>query len=203
MKILIAVPTYENIFPDTFKSIYDLKIPEGVETVFEFVRGYDIAAARNNIARRTIAVKADYVLSVDNDVILPEDALINLLSHEEDIVLGYYAHRQNNQFTGKTCLCKLGEFDYTDQYTGDELEELANDGEYLIEVHGGGMGCALIKADLFQQYDYPWYKWTLYPNGGVLSEDLYLCEQCKQLGIPVYADTRVSCGHIFRQPYYV
>ena len=24
MKILIAVPTYENIYPDTFKSIYDL-----------------------------------------------------------------------------------------------------------------------------------------------------------------------------------
>ena len=40
--ILIAVPTFENIYPDTFKSIYDLDI-EGHDVQFEFVRGYDCA----------------------------------------------------------------------------------------------------------------------------------------------------------------
>ena len=37
MKILIAVPTYENIYPDTFKSIYDLD-SGGHELYFESVR---------------------------------------------------------------------------------------------------------------------------------------------------------------------
>ena len=37
MDILIAVPTFENIYPDTFKSIYDLD--KGDNNVsFEFVR---------------------------------------------------------------------------------------------------------------------------------------------------------------------
>lgn len=203
MKILIAVPTYENIYPDTYKSIYDLEKPKDAELIFEFIRGYDVAAARNNIVRKALKLHADYIFMVDNDIVLPSDSLVNLLSHDKDIVLGYYAHRNGNVFTGKSCLCKLGEFNYTQQFHGDELRELQNKGDILIPIHGGGMGCALIKTDLFQQYDYPWFKWTNYPDGGVLSEDLYLCEQCKALKIPIYADTRVACGHIFRQTMYV
>ena len=50
MKILIAVPTFENIYPDTFKSIYDLDASV-YDASFEFVRGYDCATARNRIAQ--------------------------------------------------------------------------------------------------------------------------------------------------------
>ena len=74
MKILIAVPTFENITPDTFRSIYGLN-QAGCECVFNFIRGYDCAAARNNIAREALNVQADYVLMVDNDVVLPYNAL--------------------------------------------------------------------------------------------------------------------------------
>ena len=57
IKVLIAVPTFENIMPDTFKAIYDLEKPEGVETLFEFVRGYDCAAARNRIVQKAQDLK--------------------------------------------------------------------------------------------------------------------------------------------------
>ena len=40
MKILVAVPTYETIAPETFKSIYDLAKADN-EVNFEFVKGYD------------------------------------------------------------------------------------------------------------------------------------------------------------------
>ena len=62
MKILIAVPTFENIYPDTFKSIYDLNT-EGHEVLFEFVRGYDCATARNRIAQMAIDKNTDYAVS--------------------------------------------------------------------------------------------------------------------------------------------
>ena len=70
MKILIAVPKFENIYPDTFKSIYDLDV-SGHETSFEFVRGYDCATARNKIAQLALNREVDYVLSVDNDTVIP------------------------------------------------------------------------------------------------------------------------------------
>ena len=63
MRILIAVPTFENIYPDTFKSIYDLD-KCGHECLFEFVRGYDVAMARNKIASRSLDINADYVFIV-------------------------------------------------------------------------------------------------------------------------------------------
>ena len=85
------------------------------------------------------------------------------------------------------------------QYTGGELAAYRNNGENLVRVHGGGMGCILIRCSALRRMSYPYYKWVDYGNGGMLSEDLYFCEQCRMVGIKIYADTRVSCGHMFRQ----
>ena len=205
-RILIAVPTYENITPDTFKALWDMD-KDGHECLFEFVRGYDCAAARNNIAQKAIGFAADYVLMVDNDVTPSADALKCLLSHDVDVVLGYYAHRTKGRpYDGRTCVCRLlmpegvPYFGYPaeSQYTGQELREKRESGEYLVQIHGGGMGCALIKESVFHEFAFPWFKWVTYDDGGVLSEDLYFCEQLKNECIPVYADTRVECGHVFR-----
>lgn len=199
MKILIAVPTYETITPDTFKSIYGLD-QGGHWCVFDFVRGYDCATARNNIAQQSMDENADYVLMVDNDVVIPPDALVNMLEDPKEVCLGYYPHRNAfNIYDGATSVCKLGEYNYTDQFTSAELIALREQGTHKLEIHGGGMGCALIRTDLFRRFEYPWFDWVNYKDRGVLSEDLYFCELCKEAGVPVYTDTRVGCGHLFRR----
>lgn len=208
MRILIAVPTFENIFPDTFKSIYEID-HTGHEVCFEFVRGYDCATARNRIAQKAIDLGVDYVLMVDNDVVLPKDVLLNLLDDPKDVTLGYYAHRDaDNIYRGRTCICMLKDavgipfFNYPleSEYTAKEMEQFREEGRYKIEIHGGGMGCALIKTDVFHRINYPWYDWVNYAddNRGMLSEDLYFCEQCKSAHIPVFTDSRAGCGHILR-----
>lgn len=198
MKIFIAVPTYENITPDTYKSIYGLD-RGGHWCVFDFVRGYDCARARNNIAQQTLDEKADYVLMVDNDVVLPGDVLVNMLEDPVDVCLGYYVHRNDyNIYDGKTSICHLGEFNYTNQFRADELNEMKARGLRKVLIHGGGMGCALIRADVFRRLPYPWFSWVNYHDGNVLSEDLYFCEQCNQAGIQIYTDVRAGCGHLLR-----
>ena len=213
MKILVAVPTFENIYPDTFKSIYDLDVMDH-DVSFEFVRGYDCATARNRIAQKALDKKTDYVLMVDNDVVLPKDALMNLLETPVDVCLGYYAHRDgDNIYRGRSCVCKLYDengnkhFNYPleSEYTADELKELKDNGKFRVQIHGGGMGCAFIKTDVFNRIKYPWYDWVNYANEhrGMLSEDLYFCEGCRKNSIPIYTDTRVNCGHILRHIQYV
>ena len=198
-RVLVAVPTFENIYPDTFKALWDMD-KGGHDVGFEFVRGYDCATARNNIVKRALDAGADYLMMVDNDVTVPRDALVNLMEHDVDVVMGYYAHRNGaNDATTKPNVCKRGELNYTMQYTGGELAAYRNNGEYLVRVHGGGMGCILIRCSALARMQYPYYKWVDYGNGGMLSEDLYFCEQCRMVGIKIYADTRVSCGHMFRQ----
>lgn len=208
-RVLIAVPTFENITPDTFKALWDMYKGEH-EVLFEFVRGHDCATARNKIVDKAQELCTDYVLMVDNDVTPPKDALLNLLSHGADVVLGYYAHRNaDNVYTGRVCVCKHLKDDGTpwfnypleSEWTADELREKREAGEYLIQIHGGGMGCALIKTDVFERLDYPWYDWVNYHDKkiGMLSEDLYFCEKCKADFTPIYTDTRVACGHLMRR----
>ena len=102
MRILIAVPTFETIYPDTYRSIWDLE-KGGHEVLFESVRGYDVATARNKVAQKAMDLNADYLLSVDNDVVLPRNALTLLLEDPKEVCLGYYAHRGNdNLYNGRT-----------------------------------------------------------------------------------------------------
>lgn len=208
MRILIAVPTFESIYPDTFKSIYGLDSC-GNELMFDFVRGYDVATARNRIAQRALDEEADYVLMVDNDVVLQEETLQIMLEDPKDVILGYYAHRdEDNIYRGNTSVCKLYKDDGTkyknypleSEYTAQELRDLWEAGKFQLEIHGGGMGCALIRTEVFRKIRYPYYQWVIYADDqrGMLSEDLYFCEQLRHHRIPVYTDTRLRCGHMLR-----
>ena len=201
MKILIAVPTYENIQPETFKAIYNLD-KCGHWVVFDYVRGYDVATARNNIAKKALEEKADYVLTIDNDVRVPNDALKLLLEEPVDVCLGFCARRTSaNVFDGLTTISKLGEFNYTKEflYSIEELRDLREKGVKREQVHGGGLPCALIKTSVFEKLKYPYFKWSHYDRGTVLSEDLFFCEQLKEKKIPIYVDPRCACDHLFRR----
>ena len=208
LRILIAVPTFESIFPDTYQAIWDLD-KCGCTADFRYVRGYDCATARNHIVQTAIDGNYDYVLMVDNDTVLPKDALKNLLDEPVDVCLGYYAHRgASNEYSGRQNVCKyLNEmgfpwfnYPFESEFTAKELHELRDRGEKKIRIHGGGMGCAFIKVDVFRNMEYPWYDWVNYEDmHGMLSEDLFFCEKCKMSQIPVYTDVRVGCGHIMRK----
>lgn len=198
-KILIAVPTFENIYPDTFKSIYDLDKGDN-EVIFNFVRGYDCATARNNIILEAKRIKADYVLMVDNDMVIPPFTLTCFLNNPMLINLGYAVQRTASTTNEKINIFKFGERDYTPelQYTPDEMKELIKNNISRIQIHGGGMACAFIDMKVFDIIPFPWFDWVNYDNNTHLSEDLFFCEQCHKYNIPIYVDTRVNCGHLIR-----
>lgn len=193
MDILVAVPTFENILPETFKSIYGMMIPEGVSVKFDFCKGYDCAKARYEIAKEAIEYNFDYVLMVDSDVILPACTLSYFLEDPVDVCLGVYPRK--NTTTGQTEIFKLGNFDFVDA-NNLNLSEITNPGR--MEIKGGGLGCAMIKTSVFSKIKRPWFHYMMYNNDSVLSEDNYFCSQCAQAGIKIYADTRIRCGHLVR-----
>jgi len=209
MKVLIAIPTFETITPDTFKALWDMDKGEHV-CDFAFVRGYDCATARNRIVQTALDGGYDALMMVDNDVTPPRDALVNLASHGVGCVCGFYLHRNADNSPGeRTCVCRLNDengnayFNYPleSEYTKSELAGMRERGEFLVEIHGGGMGCILIGRDTLLRIDYPWFDWVNYRDShrGMLSEDLYFCEELRKAGIPRHVDTRVACGHLFRR----
>ena len=193
MKILIAVPTFENIKPECFKSIYSLTRPEGYELYFDYVPGYDCAKARNQIAKNAMAGNYDYVLMVDSDIQLPSDALVKLLECDSDIALGWYYLKRTK--TDQTVIFTFGK-DFNDNNNIKE-SVMIHEVPRPIDVKGGGLGIALIKTDIFHNLEYPYFKFVTYPNDTVLSEDLYFCNQATARGFNIKCNPRVKGNHIF------
>lgn len=212
MRILIEVPAYDGtLHKCTAESIWRLdRCGHDVDLVVR--TGYGCAMARNRIAADALNSHYDYVLMVDNDIELPPDALRNLLEHQQAVVLGYYLNRYERGGNRLTTLYKAAKVGW-EMYDTAELAELRTIGAHLVKVKGGGLGCALIDPKLFEMLEFPWFEWTdisrdvldaedayschdAFQSGG---EDINFCNAVRNIGVPVYADTRVACGHDFRE----
>ena len=212
-RVLIEVPTYDgSISRATSESLWLLD-RGGHDVDYHPRAGYGVAMARNRIAADALDAGYDRVLMVDNDIELPRDALTLLMEHDEDFVMGWYLNRYARGERRKACLFKMGGIGW-EMFTADELRALRDGGTNLVEVAAGGMGCALVKVDVFRRMEFPWFEWrdlNRFPRlaKSVLSlpgdafnsggEDVTFCQAVAAVGVTPYADTRVACGHEFRE----
>ena len=208
-RILVAVPAYENIYPETFKSIYDLD-PGRHDVEFSYFRGYDVANARNQIARYMLDNDFDYVLQLDNDEILPEKGLLQLLETEQatcfdgihNVVVGYTLQRsrKHDNRIRTTAFKAAQHYSVDSAYTVDEIQTMLDKGMQNIIIRGSGLGHSLIHRSIYENMKFPYYKWIEYQDGQQLSEDLFFCEKIKSLKLKsqIILDLRVRCGHVMR-----
>ena len=187
-KILIGIPTARNIEPDTFKAIYDLEVPEGYETTFQFFYGYNIDQVRNLIADWVVN-GFDYLFSVDSDIAFPKDTLKKLIEHDKDVVSGLYIQR-------KPGLHILELYEQTDHggVTNIPYGKIKDRG--LVEIAGCGFGCVLVKAEVFKAIGYPQFKYySAINHKDTVSEDVDFCRKALEKGFKIWADTTVQCQH--------
>lgn len=212
MRILIEVPTYDGrISRSTSESLWRLDRC-GHEVDYRARAGYGCAMARNRIAADAINARYDRVLMVDNDIELPPDALRNLLEESAFVVMGYYLNRYSRGEERYTTVYHDTGPDWT-MYAADELRALREAGTNRVRIRGGGMGCCLIDPSLFALLSFPWFEWTDLARERVEAEDVYQCHDaftsggedinfCNAVrcaGVPIWVDTRVACGHEFRE----
>ena len=210
-RVLIEVPTYDGrIGRCTSESLWRLD-RAGHDVNYHARQGYGCAMARNRIAADALNAHYDYVMMVDNDIELPPDALRLLVEDQNLITMGWYLNRYARGGRRLTTLYRQG--DAWDMYAADELLAMRDAGEHVTRVKGGGMGCCLISTDVFRMLPFPWFEWTdvshttydaasvyectdRFQSGG---EDINFCNLATFHGIPIWADTRVACGHEFRE----
>jgi len=189
-RILIAVPTNRNIEAQTFKSIYDLIIPQGVTVDFQYFWGYQVDQVRNLIAHWTINNGYDYLFAVDSDISFPPDTLQRLLSHDKDVVSGIYIQRIPGQHTIE--IMRKNQFGGVSHIDWSEIS-----GQGLVLIDGCGFGCALIKSQVFKAIPYPHFLYhSAIDHSNTLSEDVHFCNLARDHGFKLWADTDVICDHI-------
>lgn len=187
-KILIAIPTARYIEPETFKSVYDLEIPDGYETVFQYFYGYQVDQIRNLIADWTIN-GYDYLFSIDSDISFESDTLMKMLNHNVDIISGLYIQRIPG-----THQIEIYKHNERGGYTNIRYEEIKDKG--LVKIAGCGMGCTLIKAEVMKEIEYPQFVYhSAIDHAHTISEDIDFCRKVNEKGFQIYTDTSIKCTH--------
>ena len=187
-KILIAIPTARNIEADTFKSIYDLIVPAGYETTFQYFYGYNVDQVRNLIADWVVK-GYDYLFSVDSDIAFAPDTLVRLLAHDKDVVSGLYIQRIPGEHI-------LEIYEHTPTGGVSQMPYGKLKGRSLVEVAGCGFGCVLVKAEVMREIGYPQFKYhSAINHANTVSEDVDFCTKARDKGFKIWADPNILCRH--------
>ena len=197
-RIVIGVPCYGTVGPEVLEDWmvfayhcgrrmpqYDFSV--AIKTKSEQFR------ARNAIVEAAQQVNADWLLMLDDDMIinpLPETLgaskdyrfLERLLAHDKDLCGVLYYQRSGA--CSPVLMTAVGETGY--RFLRDD--ELTH-GLQRVDVAGGG--CLLIKMRVFDRIASPYFA----PEHQY-GTDIQLCRQATAHGFEVWADTSLELGHV-------
>lgn len=216
-KVLVFSPTYEGkdyIFKEFYERISSLDYPnydfmiidnteddtyfnrlveQGYENIYRVSRGGNsrqaLCNAQNFARKRAIDEGYDYVLSVESDLIPPKDIIIRLLRHFVPVVgVVYMLGVEDIKVPCLFVLTPKNGVIGTRLVQPHEIPLYRNAG--LKRIHGVGMGCTLIRRDVFSKYFF-WYD-ERFTNK---HSDVYFFLELENDKVPVYVDTDVFVEH--------
>ena len=190
MKVAICVPCRDTVMTGFAFDLAKLCAYEGVtrcakggSLMIYQVPGTMIFNQRERLAEQAIKDGADAILWIDSDMRFPKDALQILLSRKLPIV-GVNA-------TTRRFPCLPTALDI-DNETNDLVKVTSKDKTWLEQVMGVGFGMVLIRKEVFQKVEKPWFWFDTTAKGGLIGEDIYFCAKAFDGGFPTYVDHELS-----------
>lgn len=144
-----------------------------------------IDACRNHAAKVALENDFDYLMFIDDDVLLPFDAYTRLKAANKDICAGWTVIRGYpfpNMFFKDTADGGL-----------DHYNDVPLDAKELIKVGAIGCSCVLIKVDLIKKIPSPYFI-----TGTYHTEDIYFCMKARKFvpDVEIYVDPLVKTPHL-------
>jgi glycosyltransferase involved in cell wall biosynthesis len=145
-----------------------------------------IDTARNRIVKEAINTDADYVFWCDSDIVLPPDALTNLLLAKKDFITGIYCQRRHPYYPVITHFDPDG-----DKTPAGNMNWFVEWPENTVApVDGCGFGVVLTSTKMLRKMSPNWFSFTHF------SEDFTFCRNAANAGIQLYVHTGVLCQHM-------
>jgi len=137
---------------------------------------------RERLATEAVNLGAEYLLWLDSDITFPATTAMRLMAHNEPVVACNYIRRQ------------LPAKGVAYEVIGDWNNPLPFDiYNYLVEVQGVGMGCMLMRTEIFSQIPKPWFEFGWSPDSNDhLGEDMILCQKIAAAGYSIKIDSQLS-----------
>lgn len=148
------------------------------------VYGLEYVAARVQCVKQALAdVDATHLFFVDDDVLIPKDALRTLLSYGLPSVAGIYVKKTPALQTNTTTSGEHPELIYSQQLVDPKVGDMT---PVPTSCVGGGMW--LMSLDLFRKIPEPWFEMLRAPDGKVVvGEDSTWCQKLAAYGVTTYA----------------
>lgn len=185
-KVLIGLSTADYIRKADFLPYFlGIDKPEG--TAMTTIHGVSPAKSRNVIVEQALANDCTHILFLDDDMTPSADILNRLLKHNKDIVTALYLKRDYPHFPVA--------FDrkFDNGFNKHLYLDKAIDG--LIEVTNCGLGCVLIKIEVFKKMERPWVRLgELIADGWC--DDIGFFNRAREAGFKIYCDTEARVGHM-------
>lgn len=185
IKLAILVPTRDTVhshFAFSLAQLLKTTSEAGIDTYMFFDSSTILLNQREKLIEEAKNIGADYVLWLDSDMMFPSTTALRLLAHNKDIVGGNYLRRSK----------PLKTVAYTDLSNWDSWVPLEAK-EELVKVEGVGMGCLLMKTNVFEKLNKPYFKFTFKEDSqDWYGEDFNLQSDLREKGYEIYIDTLLS-----------
>ena len=185
--IYLCVPMDGKLSDHTGESITRLETQRGVD-YFPFRNQRTIPYEQHMPAVRNVCVEHfmsrpnyDYMLFLDSDISIPPDGLEKLLSLNVPVAAGACGIVLRGRPVWNYALLVNGEIGITRKLP-----------EKPLLVDGCGAGCLLIKREVFEAIERPWFQWEYKQWRG---EDFSFTAKCRDAGLDVVVHPGVVCGH--------
>ena len=194
-KVLIGVAGFHGVIPECQENFFQFAYRCGRDNPdFDFLLKILIKREqfryRNNIVDLAIANGCDYVLMLDDDMVIPPDLFKRLKAHNKDVIGCLYYQRggayhpvimkQLNKKDGLKGIEFINHFDPILQQPG------------LHKINGViGGGCMLFKTDVFRKIQQPYF-WI----DGIVGTDVHICNQLMEAKVDIWVDTSIELGHV-------
>ena len=194
--ILIGMPCYHGVSPEVLEDMMRFAFHCGRRMPqYDFFTGIKPKSeqfrARNTIVDQALAIGVDWVLFLDDDMVVninndsgvssSYDFLERLLAHDKDIVGGLYYQRH-----GECAPVAMVEAGAGYRFLRDD--EITR-GLQQVDVVGGG--CMLVSAKALLHLPQPVFE----PEFSY-GTDVQLCRKAKAAGYTVWLDSSVELGHV-------
>ena len=146
------------------------------------------------IRERFLASACTHLLTVEDDMVIPQDVIPELLRVDAPVVYATYTWRRGPPHAWN-CYRHVSD-DNGVSWMDDAPEQCAawaREGR-VIDVVGVGLGCTLIERQVLEAIEFR------LPRGGRAANDWYFAIDCQQHGFAQKAHLGLRCGHIRDDP---
>jgi hypothetical protein len=184
-KLAVCIPTRDTLHSAHAMCLVELvkfNTMNNIDTQVFMDASTILLTQRERLATMAVELGAEYTLWLDSDMVFPATTAVRLMAHNEDIVAANYIRRQ---LPAKGVAYEtIGDWD-------NPLDFDVYDG--LVPVEGVGMGCMLMKTEIFTELSKPWFDFQWCPESNdFMGEDMVLCQKIAATGRTIKIDTVLS-----------